>query len=44
MTRARTTTSTAKEISDCKAISVFAGVVSGNVSVGLKAMALVKAR
>ena len=44
MTLATTTTTTASEISDCSAMSALARVVSGMVSVGLKATALVKAR
>jgi hypothetical protein len=44
MTLARTTTSTESEITDCIAMSPLARPTSGNVSVGLKASALVNAR
>src|SRR4051794_20009590 len=44
ITRERTTTRTQTEIIDCSAIRPFAFLVSGSVSVGLKATTLVNAR
>ncbi len=41
MTRARTTTRTAREIIDWSAISPFTRLVSGSVSVGLNATTFV---
>src|SRR6478752_4058080 len=43
ITLAKTTTSTATEMIDCKAMSAFARTVSGIVSVGLNATRLVNA-